>query len=172
MPGVHNSLPAGRARPAIVLCPVLGKIRTSQKTGPRSAILFYKLFQLTQLSKCGPRTIWVCSTWPPTQRGCAPPGPRCVGLELSCLFLMSWHVLLSQIFLSSNESSLWKDIWTNVSADEVYVHRLSKDVVYSIQIAAYNEKGEGVRSSPLLVGRRTTRCIYSTALNWLELHLR
>jgi len=71
---------------------------------------------------------------------------------LVCVIIWFGLCVNMKIFLSANESQFWHDIWTNVSAAEAFVYSLSKDVAYHIQIAAYNNVGEGVRSDPLLVG--------------------
>ena len=63
---------------------------------------------------------------------------------------------------SGNETKFDRNITTNESTHAILIHHLARGVSYRIQIAAYNRiKGEGVKSSPLIIGKFTTEVVDS-----------
>ena len=57
-----------------------------------------------------------------------------------------------QVYLSSNDTPLRRDVWINNSMSELYIHNLDRTAVYQIQISAHNKVGEGPPSARLTIG--------------------
>jgi len=57
-----------------------------------------------------------------------------------------------QVYLSSNETKLRRDVWINNTMSELYIHNLDRTAVYQIQISAHNRIGEGPPSTRLTIG--------------------
>ena len=58
-----------------------------------------------------------------------------------------------QIFIFGNESKFNREITTNASTFHLTTHHLVPDMVYRVLVLAWNKMGDGVKSSPLVLGQ-------------------
>jgi len=58
-----------------------------------------------------------------------------------------------QIFITANEPKYSREIQVNTSVDSFMWRPLVKDVTYRVQMLAFNEIGDGVRSEAIVVGK-------------------
>lgn len=59
----------------------------------------------------------------------------------------------SQIYIFGNESKFDREIQINSTLEAVYIQNMIQDMVYKIQMSAFNRIGEGFRSEPIVIGR-------------------
>jgi roundabout axon guidance receptor 2 len=62
------------------------------------------------------------------------------------------HLLGYRIYVHDNVTRLSQEIEVNSSVESIVVYHLATSVTFTVQVSAFNRRGEGVRSEPVIAG--------------------